>query len=532
MKKNAARILAMVLCLCMVLSACSKTGGKESQQPSNNPGTVSQAPDESKQPTEKAHPVLRLPALGDATQLDPHVSNGAEYNLLGSLYDGLVRFDGSNQMAVVPDLAESWDISDDQLTYTFHIRENAKFSDGTPFTAEDAAFSVKRMQTLPATSSKVLMIKDAEAIDEHTLNIYCNWAYPNLILQMASWPWRMVSKAAVEKYGDGTPEMVLGTGPYKLESWVTGVGVTLVRNEYYWGKTPYFDKIETKVIPDMSTQLVALENGEVDAVQIVNGLDLDYYSKLDGYRVEQIHRPGAYSVMFNVGGSESLSKLEVRQAFNYAINREELCALVYDNMADPNTYSVIREGDTGFTNDLPHYDYNVETAKQLLADAGYAKGVTIGFTYPTTTVGERLAAALKDMLAPVGINLDLVPMEASAYQAAVFMGNYETCYVEFQSVPYNPPLVYNLYFITGGSLAYCHTTDEYIDTKAAEAARTLDDDARNAMYLDLNTHIREQAYYAVIGGMETYMVYPSGIHGEEYEPNTMLTKYMDWYWEE
>ena len=67
-------------------------------------------------------------------------------------------------------------------------------------------------------------------------------------------------------------------------------------------------------------------------------------------------------------------------------------------------------------------------------------------------MGERLAAALKDMLAPVGINLDLVPMEASAYQAAVFMGNYETCYVEFQSVPYNPPLVYNLYFITGGSL--------------------------------------------------------------------------------
>ena len=158
--------------------------------------------------------------------------------------------------------------------------------------------------------------------------------------------------------------------------------------------------------------------------------------------------------------------------------------------------------------------------------------MTIKFTYPTTDLGERLAAALKEMLAPAGITLELVPMEYSAYMAACYTGSYESIYVEWQSIPYNPPLVYNLYFISSGSLAYCRTKDDYIDTTAAEASKTLDDDARNALYTELNMHVREQAYYAVLGGMDNVYIYAKGIQGVEYEPNTLITKYMDWYWQE
>lgn len=530
--KKTARIIAMLLCLCMALSACSSSVPDNSVTPSDPGSSGTQSPDVSDSPAVKTHPVLNVPKLSDATQLDPHVSNGADYNIFCSIFDSLVRFDGGNQLSVVPDLAERWEISEDQLTYTFYLRKDAKFSDGTPFTADDVVFSVKRMQTQPATSSKVLMIKDAEAVDEYTVNIYCNWAYPNLILQMASWPWRIVSKAAVEKYGDGVAEMVIGTGPYKLESWTPGVGVTLTQNEYYWGDEPYFEEVNFKIITDTNTGLIALENGEIDVNTLISGLDVDYYSNSDDFRVEVLERPGAYTVAFNVSGSELLSVKEVRQAFNYAVNKEELCELVYDGLADPNTYSVIREGDTGYTDDLPHYDYNIDKAKELLDQAGYADGVTIKFTYPTTETGERLAAALKECVAPAGITLELVPLEYSAWLAASYSGNYETIYVEWQSIPYNPPLVYNLYFISSGSLSYCRTKDDFIDTKAAEASMTLDDAAREAMYTELNIHIRDEAYYAVIGGMRTYFVYPNGIQGVEYEPNTVITKYMDWYWEE
>lgn len=96
--------------------------------------------------------------------------------------------------------------------YTFHLRE-AKFSDGSDFTADDVVFSVERLKTQPSTASKVLMIDHAEKVDDHTVKLICSYAYPNLLLQLCSWPWRMVSKAAVEKYGDGTEGMSSAPAP-------------------------------------------------------------------------------------------------------------------------------------------------------------------------------------------------------------------------------------------------------------------------------------------------------------------------------
>lgn len=524
--KKALRLVALLLCLCLMLSACGTPSASNS-----TPGTPSsQSPDDSAPPAVKEHTTLNIPMLSDATQLDPHVSNGTDYNIICSIYDSLVRFNGSNQFEVIPDLAESWEISEDQMEFTFHLRQ-AKWSDGSDFTADDVVFSIERMQTQPSTASKVLMIKGAEKVDEHTVKILCNYAYPNLILQMASWPWRMVSKKAVEAAGDGVQGMVIGTGPYKLESWTPGIGVTLARNEYYWGDAPYFEKVVFKIVTDNTTGIAALENGELDMTQLINGLDIDYYSTAPGFRVETIKRPGAYTVAFNTSSSPSLAKKEVRQAFNYAIDQESLVKLVYDGHAIPNTYSIISEGEEGYTTDLPHYDYNVETAKQLLADAGYPDGVSIKFTYPTTDLGERVAAALKEMVSAAGITLELVPTEYSAYLAASYTGDYESIYLEWQSVPYNPPLVYNLYFISTGSMCYCRTKDSYIDETAAQAAQTLDDAARNQLYQDLNRHIRDEAYYAIIGGISTNFVYNEHIQGVEREPNTLISKFGDWYWE-
>lgn len=522
--KRTARIIAMLLCLCMALSACT------SSNPGNSSTPGTQSSDSPGGATVKEHTTLNVPMLSDATQLDPHISNGADYNIFCSIFDGLVRFDGGNQFSVVPDLAESWEISDDQMEFTFHLRQ-AKWSDGSDFTADDVVFTIERMIAQPSTASKVLMIKSAEKVDDHTVKIFCNYAYPNLILQIASWPWRIVSKSAVEAAGDGVQGMVIGTGPYKLESWTPGVGVTLTRNEYYWGDEPYFETINYKIITDTTTAIAALENGEIDMTQLINGMDIDYYSTADGYRVDTIQRPGAYTVAFNTAASASLSIKEVRQAFNYAIDQESLIKLAYDGYATADFYSIISEGEEGYTDDLPHYDYNVDTAKQLLADAGYPNGVTIKFTYPTTDLGERVAAALKEMVSAAGITLDLVPTEYSAWLAAAYTGDYESIYLEWQSVPYNPPLFYNLYFISAGSMNYCRTKDSYIDETAALASQTLDDATRNQLYQDLNKHIREEAYYAIIGGITTSLVFNEHVKGDEYEPNTLITKFMDWYWD-
>lgn len=524
--KKTNRIIALLLSLCMILSltAC---GGTPTQ--SNNPS--SSGTPATSQSGEKEHPVLNYPLLADPTQLDPHVSDGTEYMVFYQIFDGLVRFDGSDQQTAIPDLAESWEISDDNLVYTFHLRE-AKFSDGSDFTADDVVFSVERLKTQPSTASKVLMIDHAEKVDDHTVKLICSYAYPNLLLQLCSWPWRMVSKAAVEKYGDGTEGMVIGTGAYKLKDWTLGQGVTLTTNEYYWGEKPYFEEINFKVITDTTTALAALENGELDFTQITSGMDVEYYGSSDRFDLVQIHRPGIAAHVFNTTGeNKALADPKVRQALCYAIDRQSIVDLVFDGQGRADTYSFISEGAEGYTTDLPHYDYNVETAKQLLAEAGYADGLTIEFIYPTVALCENLAAALKEAYKNVGVTLELIPMEYSAFTAALYLGNYESAYAEWQSVPYNPPLDYNLYFISTGSLNYCRVKDEWIDQKAAEASRTMDYDARNAIYVDLNTYIREQAYYNVICGLIGNYVVNNHIKGYEFEANTMLTKLADWYWE-
>lgn len=516
MKRWMKRLLPAMLCLSLVLSACANT---DSPAPTDGPDGA-----------QKEHPVLNLISMAEITQLDPHLSNGADYNIFCSIFDGLVKFDGANQMKVVPALAERWEISDDQLEFTFHL-VTTNWHDGTPFTADDVVFSIERLQTQPSTASKVLMIKGAEALDEHTVKITCNYAYPNLILQMASWPWRIVSRKAVETYGDGKKEMIVGTGPYKLESWTTGVGVTLKANQDYFGGAPYFDTVNVKIMTDSTTIMTALENGEIDTAAITNGLDADYIRSNENFILNEVKRSGAYTVIFNTAANEALSKKEVRQALCYAINRADLIELAYDGEAFDDCYSVISEGEEGYNPNVPKYDYDPVKAKQLLDQAGYGNGLKLKFTYPTIEVGERVAAALKENMRAVGVDLELVPMEYSAYLMAGYTGDYETIYMEFQSVPYNPPLFYNLYFISSGSLNYARVKNPEIDEKALAAAQELDNAKRTAIYEELNYLVRDEAYYATIAYIKTNVAQNAHIKGITYEPNTMITHYSDWYWE-
>ncbi|NLC51833.1 MAG: ABC transporter substrate-binding protein, partial [Firmicutes bacterium] len=167
-------MLVTLLALAAVLAGCGgggeETGGKKTE--------------------------LNVRMVTDIQTLDPHSSSGAEYNILQQIYDSLVEFEGGNQFAVRACLAHDWEINDAQTEFVFYLRDDVKFHDGTPLTAEDVVFTVERFLVLPATASKSYFVDKAEAIDEHTVKITLKYPYPNFILQLASWPWRIVSKAA------------------------------------------------------------------------------------------------------------------------------------------------------------------------------------------------------------------------------------------------------------------------------------------------------------------------------------------------
>lgn len=536
MKKSHARILSLAICFAMIFTALAGCSGGSAQQ-SGTPQTSSSAA------PEKAHPVLNLRTRTDVNILDPH-ETGSEYEYFISMqiFDSLVKFNGSDVLNVKPSLAESWEISDDGLVYTFKLRDDVSFHSGDKLTADDVVYSVQRFITEKFTKTKAPFVTGAEAVDEHTVKINLSYAYPNFILQLASWPWRIVSKAAVEKYGAGTVEMVMnaGTGPYKLKSVTPGVGVTLVANPDYFEGAPYFDEINYKLIPDDSTALTALLNGEIDLDLINSGLDAQMLREENGFSVTTVERAAAYILEMNTTAGVMANE-NFRKAVAYAIDKPSFVDLVYDGEADPNCISLIRSYEEGYSDDLPGYSFDLEKAREYLEKSGIPQSEwKFTLEIPATGKGPAYGATMKEMMAKVGITVELVQVEYGSYMDDMSTSSYDTNAIMLNnvSIPYNPPLLYNLYF---KSTAYLNlfganrpgaTPIKEIDELGAAASKELDDAKRDSLFNQMYRVIQEKCLYIPIAYIRSNFGHSSHLKGMEWEPGTLCTKVCTWYWEE
>lgn len=528
-------IVPLLVCmLCSgILSGCSTSNSESSQQPgSTNPNQQSDSTSPSSStssPAEKVHPVLNLRISTDVTSLDPHVTtNNEEYGIFTQVFDGLVRFDGSKSEAI-PDLATDWSISDDGTEYTFSLRE-AKWHDGSDFTADDVVFSVERFLSMPATSNKAAFVTGAEKIDEHTVKIKLEYAYPNFVLQLCSYPWRIVSQKAIETYGDDNKDMLIGTGPYKLQSITSGVGATLVENPDYWGQTPYFETLNYKLIPDNTTALTALLNGEIDLDSVSSDLDVDYVKKTDGYTIHEFQRAGGYVIAMDLGKAPFDNEL-FRQAVSHAINKDEYIQLVWKGQAYPGGKTLISDYEEGYTDAIPSYDYDVQKAKELIAQSGLSQQETsFELIVPTSSYGPAFGAAFQESMKAVGINVILKQVEAGSWRSQFFAGEYQSIVYNLASVPYNPPLFYRSYLKPSGYI--CRNSTLELDDKIDAANRELDDAKRNEMYQEINVVVGEACNYIPIAYQKMSFACPENLKGMEWHRSLMTTNIADWYWEE
>jgi len=306
-------------------------------------------------------------------------------------------------------LAESWEVDAENGFVTFHLRKGIKFSDGSDFNAEVAAWNFQISIDKKTMNPNV---KGVKAIGEYDLQIDLGGVYLNSILSiMSSHCFSFVSKENYDKNGEEYARThVVGTGPFLLEEYVPGEKVTYTKNENYWqeGK-PYLDRVEYYIITDVMTQNAALMSTGDQGVHVLPSASGEQISTLVAALGDEIYidrfASGCYAYFpDSMDENSPLSKLEVRQALSYAIDRETLCEARGFGILEPAT-QLIAAGYDGYIDD-PAYNcsYDPEKAKQLLADAGYPDGfeLTINNIFGAD---KDIAMALQGMFEAVGIKV-------------------------------------------------------------------------------------------------------------------------------
>ncbi len=406
-----------------LLLACG--GRQTTTEPSGTPATGATPATTTGQPSGKTTIVVGLQA--EPVTLDPHqVTDYNTNRAVDPMFERLVRFkDESTELE--PGLAEKWDISADGLIYRFTLRSGVTFHDGTAFDADAVVFSILRQidpnhpyhDTGEFAYAEFTFgaVDTVRALDPQTVEIVLKEPYAPFLANMAIQSASIVSPAAVEKYGRDFSKNPVGTGPFRFVEWKPGIEVILERNPNWWGGQPQVERLIFRPIVEDRTRLTEFEAGSIDFIVNIPPDDLPRLRQSPNVTV--LEQPGmhVWYLVFNCR-KEPFNKKEVRQAVNYAINKE---AIVNELLKGT---GVLAKGPLppvvwGYTEDVMQYDYNPERAKELLAQAGYPNGFKVTFWVPESGSGmqqpKAMGAAIQADLRAVGIEAEIQTFEWGTY---------------------------------------------------------------------------------------------------------------------
>lgn len=356
----------------------------------------------------------------DVEDLDPHgIASTPSAIVTEHIFDTLVTLD--KDFKIVPRLAESWQSSPDGKEWTFKLRKGVKFTDGTPFNASVVKFNIERLLD---PKVKVLLrgyidqVAKVEVVDEYTVKMILKYPHAPFLARLSSASNAMMSSAAIQKYGADIARNPVGTGPYKVKEWVKGDKLVLERNEEYWGEKPAIKTITFKPVPDNNTRLAMLEAGDADIIVRVPPVEYDRLSKNDKLKVVRSNSTREIYMVLNVN-NQYLKDVRVRQALNYAVNKEEIVKGILKDAGKAVDSPLLAEM-------FPYkkvgaYEFNPAKAKQLLAEAGYPNGFKLTIHHPVGRYLEdkRVIEAVQGYLKNVGVDAELKTMEWAAYLAFV-----------------------------------------------------------------------------------------------------------------
>lgn len=437
-------------------------------------------------PTGGAEPgeeTLAVGMVAEPANLDFSTTDGAAIPqaLLTNVYEGLVKVDASG--SIVPGLAKSWTVSPDRRTYTFELVDNAKFVDGSPFTAEDAVFSIERVKNDWTTSLAGAMgvVASAQATSPTELTVTLARPSNDWLFRMTTRIGAMFSRTGVDSLATET----VGTGPYTLDTWRRGDSLKLKRNPNYWGKAPYFDAVTLRYYKDPTALNNALLTGSIDVVSTVQAPEsLAQFTQDDRFAVIEGTTNGEVVLSFN-HAKAPFNDLLVRQAARAAIDNENLMATCWAGRGQL-IGSMVPPTDPWYEDLTGVAPYDPAKAKTLLSKAG-TPNPAVRLRLPTLPYATSCGQVVKNDLEKAGfrVTLDQLEFPAAWITQVLRGGDYDAsiiAHVEARDLPtlYGNPKYYLHYNNTKvqEAIAAADVGDEATQVaKMKEAARLISEDA-------------------------------------------------------
>lgn len=414
------KLLTLILCLAMVLSVfagCSSTPATEEGASSSGEAAQGEAADSEYKDT------LVFAMNTDVQSLDPQIQNDTtSEQVVKMLYNTLLKFEDDG--TVVGDLAESWSVSEDKLTWTFNLKQGVKFHNGKELTSADVKATFDRALNAEAgglrTTEIIKMFTAVEAPDPYTVTITTDGPYGPMESLMCNMSLGIMDADYIEQYGldlGTSVEGENGTGPFKVVSWERDQEIVVERFDDYFGTPAKLQTVVYTIIPEAASRVIALETGEVDVIDKPTDEDLARL-EADTENFTVLRKPTISQRLFRFGCNDPIiSNTKVRQAIVYAIDRQAIIDALFTGSGYPST-APLAPVTFGYS-DLGEIEQDLELAKSLLAEAGYPDGFdTKIITTERYQNGIELAEIISQQLAQIGINAEIEVWEWSALSAS------------------------------------------------------------------------------------------------------------------
>lgn len=469
--------------------------------------------------------VLTIAGSAEITSFDS--GEGGDFqnyalNLL--MFHNLLEQDENGE--VHPALAESYSVADDNVTWTFNLKQGIQFSDGTPFTSEAVCFTVDQLiaeDSTKAHASTWSPVGSCNIVDDYTVELVTKEPYAPFIGSVISAGYAgQILSPSMGEFGDEAGQHPIGTGPYQLKEWIRGDRVVLERNPNYsevLGPKPYYDEIVWRIIPEDTTRILALENSEID---FSYKIPAELYSEISADpNIAVLSVPGLWQwYLINVT-VPPLDNEQVRQALNYAVDKQTIIDTLLEGRA------TIAEGAVGNSFDgfvpVGTYEYNPDLARQMLEEAG-ATGSNIKVYSPSgrypsdSTVAEAVVAQLQD----VGLNAELEIMgDWPAYMETIWSDDPMIGFLGWQ-----PTDVSRFYLRTvtcdAGNWNLGPICDPELDQLVADASSELNPDKRKELMSTLQEAVFDKALGLFMYNVNLDYGMNQGIEGIYIQPNSMV----------